>query len=164
MPYHGAGSLPGSLSRTVIRFIVPPFIYGLGFATAYSVYVPASRPDDALPSRKSDTYPVMVAQLLGSLVSPLFFGLVSFQKRAIPIRQKITSFYHILLVLGVLMSILSLLLYSLWPAGYRVIDVIMIVGLVFSTLGSWQSLEEDWDEAMKKHLAAFDIEMAQRPT
>ncbi|KAI1765512.1 hypothetical protein GGR53DRAFT_489994 [Hypoxylon sp. FL1150] len=57
--------------KTAIRFIVMIFGYSLGFATAYSVYVPANRSSEALPSPNSDDYPIMIAQVAGSLMSPL---------------------------------------------------------------------------------------------
>lgn len=148
--------------KTTIRFTVVGFSYSLGFATAYSVYVAANRSDEALPSLRSDIYPVMVAQVAGSLLSPLLFGVVSIRNGSIPLRQQMTSFYYILLALGVLMSVVSLLLYSLWPAGYRVNNVVTIASLMFAILGGWQSLEKDWKEAAETHQVAGDIELGDR--
>ncbi|KAI1775309.1 hypothetical protein F4818DRAFT_416242 [Hypoxylon cercidicola] len=148
--------------KTTIRFIVIVFNYFLGFVTAYSVYGTVNRSDEALPSPRSDTYPVMVAQVAGSLLSPLLFGVVSIKDTSTPLRQKWTSFYFFLLALGVLMSMVSLMLYSLWPAGYRVNNVVTIASLMFAILGGWQSLEKDWKEAAETHQVAGDIELAAR--
>ncbi|XXG99304.1 hypothetical protein Hte_005641 [Hypoxylon texense] len=101
----------------------------------------------------------MVAQLAGSLLSPLLFGVVSITNTSTPFRQQVTSFYYLLLALGVLTSVVSLLLYSLWPAGYRVNNVVTIASLMFSILGGWQSLEKDWKEATETHQVANDIEL-----
>lgn len=150
--------------KTTIRFIVIIFGYFLGFAAAYSVYVPANRSSEALSSPKSDTYPVMVAQVAGSLMSPLLFGVVSVRESSTPLRQKVISFHCLLLALGVLLSVVSLLLYSLWPAGYRVNNVVTIASLMFAILGGWQSLEKDWKEAAETHQAATDIELGPLPS
>ncbi|KAI1409331.1 hypothetical protein F5Y13DRAFT_203506 [Hypoxylon sp. FL1857] len=146
-------------SRTAIRFAVAIFCYLMGITTTLSVSIAPNRPADALPSLVDDGYPIMVAQVIASLLSPLLFSIVSTKEHFIPIRQKILSFYYILLIVGVLMSFASLLLYSLWPAGYRVTNITIIGSLMFTVLGGWQFLEKCWKEAKETSSANDDIEL-----
>ncbi|KAI1142193.1 hypothetical protein F5Y05DRAFT_217220 [Hypoxylon sp. FL0543] len=149
-------------SRTAVRFVVAIFSYLMGIATTLSVNIAPQRPADALPSLNDDGYPIMIAQIIASLVSPLLFSIVSTRERFIPIRQKMFSFYYLLLVIGVLMSLASLLLYSLWPAGYRITNVAIIASLMFTVLGGWQFLEKCWKEATVALPANQDIELGVR--
>ncbi|KAI1473809.1 hypothetical protein F4774DRAFT_402962 [Daldinia eschscholtzii] len=130
--------------RTIVRFIVVIFSHLMGVWTALSVSVMPGRSEDALPSTNDDSYPIMVAQVAASMLSPLLFTVVSTKEDPTPLRQKITSFYYVLLVVGVVMSLVSLLLYSLWPLGYRVTNLTIIASLMFGVLGSWQFLEKSW--------------------
>ncbi|KAI1461490.1 hypothetical protein F4805DRAFT_414352 [Annulohypoxylon moriforme] len=133
--------------RTTVRFIVVIFSHLMGVATTISVKIAPSRPGDALSSVDDDGYPIMVAQVAASMLSPLLFGIVSTRESSTPLRQKMTSFYYLLLVLGVLMSLMSLLLYSSWPSGYRVTNLTLMASLMFSVLGGWQFLEKCWRDA-----------------
>ncbi|OTA97356.1 hypothetical protein M434DRAFT_392067 [Hypoxylon sp. CO27-5] len=148
--------------RATVRFIVAIFSYLMGIATTFSVSIAPERPDDALPSLTSDSYPTMVAQVVASLLSPLLFSLVSIRDHSTPIRQKLFSFYYFLLVVGVAMSLASLLLYSLWPTGYRATNVTTIWSLVFTVLGGWQFLEKSWEKAAEEQPANEDIELGSR--
>ncbi|OTA58459.1 hypothetical protein K449DRAFT_467431 [Hypoxylon sp. EC38] len=148
--------------RATVRFIVAIFSYLMGIATTFSVSIAPKRPDDALPSLTSDSYPTMVAQIIASLLSPLLFSIVSIRDHSTPIRQKIFSFYYFLLVVGVAMSLASLLLYSLWPTGYRATNVTTIWSLVFTVLGGWQFLEKSWEKAAEELSANEDIELGSR--
>ncbi|KAI0840806.1 hypothetical protein F5Y06DRAFT_230892 [Hypoxylon sp. FL0890] len=148
--------------RTVVRFTVAMFSYLMGVATTFSVNIAPKRPADALPSLDDDGYPIMVVQVIASLVSPLLFGIVSAKERITPIRQKMSSFYYLLLVIGVLMSLASLLLYSLWPAGYRTTNVAILGSLMFTVLGGWLFLEKGWRGETEALSANDDIELHQQ--
>lgn len=131
--------------RLTVRLIVAIFCYLMGIATTFSALAP-SRPSDALPSVGDDGYSVMIAQVVASMLSPLLFSIVSTRETSIPLRQRIASFYYLLLVASVFMSIVSLLLYSLWPSEYRVINLTMMANLMLAVLGGWQYLEKCWKQ------------------
>ncbi|KAI1400797.1 hypothetical protein F4819DRAFT_460441 [Hypoxylon fuscum] len=149
-------------TKMTIRFTVIAFSYSLGLATMYSGYVAPDRPVGAVSSSRDDSYPIMVAQFAGSLLSPALFAIVSIRESSTTLWQKVTSLYYILLVAGVLMSLISLLLYSLWPTGYRVNNIIMIASLMFTVLGGWQSLEKDWKGAVETPQVRSDVELGIR--
>ncbi|KAI1798751.1 hypothetical protein F4811DRAFT_569257 [Daldinia bambusicola] len=130
--------------KTIVRFAVVIFSFLMGMWTTISVSIMPGRPEDALPSVNDDSYPIMLAQVAASMLSPLLFTVVSTKEGSTSVRRKIASFYYILLVVGVLMSLVSLLLYSLWPLGYRVTNITIIASLTFGILGSWQFLEGSW--------------------
>ncbi|KAI1470860.1 uncharacterized protein F4812DRAFT_419252 [Daldinia caldariorum] len=130
--------------RTIVRFAVVIFSFLMGIWTTLSVSIMPRRPEDALPSLNDDSHPIMVAQVAASMLSPLLFTVVSTKKDPTPVRRKITSFYYLLLALGVLMSLASLLFYSLWPSGYRVTNVTILASMMFGVLGGWQFLERSW--------------------
>ncbi|KAI2469970.1 hypothetical protein F4781DRAFT_392437 [Annulohypoxylon bovei var. microspora] len=132
----------------------------MGVATTFSVRIAPERPEDALSSLGDDGFPIMIAQVAASMLSPLLFATVSSKEASTPLRQKISSFYYLLLVLGVLMSFVSLLLYSLWPSGYRVTNITIMASLMFAVLGSWQFLEKCWKEV--KEGESEDIELGSR--
>ncbi|KAI0899588.1 hypothetical protein F4806DRAFT_258137 [Annulohypoxylon nitens] len=150
---HLYGTITSLLARTssaldmksTIRFINVVFAYLMGIATTLSALAP-SRSSDALPSVGDDGYPVMIAQVVASMLSPLLFSIVSTKEISVPLRQKIASFYYLLLVASVFMSIVSLLLYSLWPLEYRVINLTMMANLMLAVLGGWQYLEKCWKQ------------------
>ncbi|KAI0888816.1 uncharacterized protein GGS22DRAFT_152418 [Annulohypoxylon maeteangense] len=132
----------------------------MGVATTISVDIAPNRPGDSLSSPGDDGYPIMVAQVAASMLSPLIFGIVSTKETSTPLRQKIVSFYYFLLVIGVIMSFISLLLYSLWPSGYRITNSTIMASLMFSVLGGWQFLEKSWKEAGQR--SDEDIELGLR--
>ncbi|OTB19806.1 hypothetical protein K445DRAFT_313578 [Daldinia sp. EC12] len=144
--------------RVIVRFIVVIFSFLMGIWTTVSVSIMPRRSEDALPSLNDDSHPVMVAQVVASMLSPLLFTVVSTKEDPTPLRQRITSFYYVLLVFGVLMSFVSLLLYSLWPLGYRVTNLTIIASLMFGVLGSWQFLEKSWKTTSENE----DIELGLR--
>ncbi|KAI0387554.1 hypothetical protein F5Y04DRAFT_240489 [Hypomontagnella monticulosa] len=145
--------------KITIRFIVVIFSHFMGIATAYSVGLAPSRAEDALSSTNDDGFPLMVAQVAASLLSPLLFAIISTRENSIPLRQKIISFYYILLVVGVFISFVSLLLYSLWPSGYRVTNATIMASLMFTVLGGWQFLEKCWDGVASALDTGEDIEL-----
>ncbi|KAI1651416.1 uncharacterized protein F4817DRAFT_324468 [Daldinia loculata] len=145
--------------RAIVRFVVVIFSHLMGIWTALSVSITPGRLDDALPSLNDDSYPIMVAQVAASMLSPLLFTVVSTKEDTATLRQKLTSFYYVLLVVGVLMSLVSLLLYSLWPSGYRVTNITIIASLMFGVLGSWQFLEKSWKKTLSTN---EDIELGLR--
>ncbi|KAI1379352.1 hypothetical protein F4677DRAFT_442327 [Hypoxylon crocopeplum] len=149
-------------TRIIVRFTVVLFSYLLGIATPLSASIAPARLDDSLPSVNDDGYPIIVAQVAASLLSPLLFSAVSTRERSTPLRQKVLSFYYLLLMIGVLMSFVSLLLYSFWPSGYRVTNVTIIASLMFAVLGSWQFLEKCWKEVPEMAQADEDIELGTR--
>ncbi|XDG09643.1 hypothetical protein ABKA04_009258 [Annulohypoxylon sp. FPYF3050] len=145
-------------TRATIRFTVVVFSHLMGVATTFSVNIAPGRPTDALSSLDDDGYPIMVAQVAASMLSPLLFSIVSTKDRSTPLREKVVSFYYLLLVAGVVMSLVSLLLYSFWPAGYRVTNLTIMVSLMFAVLGGWQFLEKGWKETSESE----DIELGMR--
>ncbi|KAI1089586.1 hypothetical protein F5B19DRAFT_495297 [Rostrohypoxylon terebratum] len=145
-------------TKATIRFTVVVFSHLMGVATTFSVDIAPGRPTEALSSLGDDGYPIMVAQVAASLLSPLLFSIVSTKDRSTPLWQKIVSFYYLLLVAGVVMSLVSLLLYSFWPAGYRVTNLTIMASLMFGVLGGWQFLEKCWKETSESE----DIELGVR--
>lgn len=147
--------------KILVRFTVVIFSYTMGIATTYSVSLAPRRADDALPSINDDGFPMMIAQVAASLLSPLLFTIISANDNSTPLRQKIISLYYILLVLGVLMSFVSLLLYSLWPSGYRITNATIMSSLMFTVLGGWQFLEKCWDGVAATLGASEEIELSE---
>ncbi|KAI1450130.1 hypothetical protein F5Y02DRAFT_103544 [Annulohypoxylon stygium] len=88
--------------RSTIRFVVVLFSYLMGVATVFSVKIAPDRPRGALSSIGDDGYPMMVAQVAASMLSPLLFGIVSTRETSVPLRQKIATVYYLLLVASVL--------------------------------------------------------------
>ncbi|KAI1083654.1 hypothetical protein F5B20DRAFT_577334 [Whalleya microplaca] len=145
-------------TKMTVRFLVVIFNFFLGVAVIFSFKVAPARPDTALPSLDDDSYPIMVAQVAGSLLSPLLFSIVSVKGGLPPLRQRLGSCYFLLLVLGVLMSAVTLLLYVLCPSNYRFTNATMIASLEFTVLGSWQFLEKRWKKASEASVINDDIE------
>lgn len=148
--------------KTAVRFVVVIFSYIMGIATAYSVGIAPGRPDNALPSIDDDGFPLMIAQVAASLLSPLIFTIISTSETSTPLRQRVISFYYGLLVVGVLMSFVSLLLYSLWPSGYRVTNATIMASLMFTVLGGWQFMEKCWNGVTETFGESEDIELGSR--
>ncbi|KAI1386245.1 uncharacterized protein F4822DRAFT_431118 [Hypoxylon trugodes] len=148
-------SLDGKMT---IRFIVASFNYSLGIATGYSIYGAPTRANGVLPSPHDDTYAIMIAQISASLLSPLLFGFMSAKDRSVPFRQRVVSPYYLLLEFSVVLSLVSLFLYPLWPSGYRVTNAMTAVSLFFAIVGSWLSLEKGWKEATEMLQADEEIE------
>ncbi|KAI0014224.1 hypothetical protein F4779DRAFT_632590 [Xylariaceae sp. FL0662B] len=145
--------------RMIVRFLVVIFNLLAGIAVIYSTKVAPARSDITLPSPEDDSYPIMVAQVAGSLLSPLLFAVVSAKDSSSPLRRKLMACYFLLLVLGVIMSVVTLLVYVLWPSRYRIANMTTIASLEFTVLGGWLFLEKCWKEANEAPSADDNVEM-----
>ncbi|CAJ2514265.1 Uu.00g023840.m01.CDS01 [Anthostomella pinea] len=145
--------------RMLVRLLILILGHLLGVAITLSVAVTPARPLNALPSIGDDSSPIMFGQLAASFISPLLFTIISTAEAPASLRTRMLSFHFDLLVLGVLISMVSLILHVRWPGEYRAADITTIVSVMLTVLGGWQFLEKSWKEVDEKGRRTSDVEL-----